>query len=66
MTAANIYHTAYGKMLAYEIPVFSQIAVTKSRDFKFKQGMYCYEGEVWLGGAPEMYKGFTRIKKVAA
>lgn len=62
-TAANTYCMAYGKVLAYEMPIFSPVEVTESRDFKFKEGMICYKGAVWCGGNTAMYKGFTRIKK---
>jgi HK97 family phage major capsid protein len=65
-TAANTYCMAYGMVHCYEMPVFSPVTVEESRDFKFKTGQIAYRGAVWAGGNVTMYKGFTRIKKVAA
>lgn len=63
-TAAGTYCMAYGMPgAAYELPIFSQLEVVESRDFKFKQGIICFRGSVWVGGNTAMYKGFTRIKK---
>jgi hypothetical protein len=65
-TQENTYCMAYGKMVAYELPIFSELTVEESRDFKFKSGHVCYRGSVWIGGNVAMYKGFTRIKKIKA
>jgi len=65
-TVAGTYCMAYGKPASYEMPVFSPLMVEESRDFKFKSGHICYRGAVWCGGNVAMYKGFARIKKVAA
>jgi HK97 family phage major capsid protein len=65
-TVANTYCMAYGMVHCYEMPVFSPVTVEESRDFKFKTGQIAYRGAVWAGGNVTMYKGFTRIKKVAA
>lgn len=65
-TAADTYCMAYGKPAAYEMPIFSPVTVEESRDFKFKSGQICYRGSVWVGGNVAAYKGFVRIKKVAA
>lgn len=64
-TAADTYCMAYGKLLGYEMPIFSPVEVVESRDFKFKSGQVCYKGSVYTGGSVAMYKGFTRIKKSA-
>ncbi|MBT2696351.1 phage major capsid protein [Bacillus sp. ISL-40] len=65
-TVANTYCMAYGMIHCYEMPVFSPVTVEESRDFKFKTGQIAYRGAVWAGGNVTMYKGFTRVKKVAA
>jgi HK97 family phage major capsid protein len=62
-TASETYCMAYGKLLGYEMPIFSPVEVQESRDFKFKSGQVCYRGSVFTGGSVAMYKGFTRIKK---
>lgn len=53
----------YGKLKSYEMPIFSQLEVVESRDFKFKSGMISYKAAVWAGGNVASYKGFMRIKK---
>jgi len=65
-TAADTYCMAYGKLASYELPIFSPITVEESRDFKFSTGQIAYRGAVWCGGAVAAYKGFVRVKKVAA
>lgn len=65
-TAADTYCMAYGKLSFYEMPIFSKLTVQESRDFKFSTGQICYRGAVWAGGNVVSYKGFVRIKKVAA
>lgn len=65
-TAVDTYCMAYGKLQAYEMPVFSQLTIEESRDFKFKSGQIAYRGAIWTGGNVTSYKGFVRIKKVAA
>lgn len=62
-TQTGTYCMAYGKLQAYEMPIFSPITVEESRDFKFKTGQICYRGSVWAGGNVAAYKGFLRIKK---
>lgn len=57
---------AYGKLQAYEMPVFSQVEIQESRDFKFKSGQIAYRGAVWAGGNVVKYKGFSLIRKNAA
>lgn len=65
-TVVDTYCMAYGKLMAYEMPVFSQLTIEESRDFKFKTGQIAYRGAIWAGGNVTSYKGFARIKKVAA
>jgi HK97 family phage major capsid protein len=59
------YVMAYGYPLNYIMPVFSQIEIEESRDYKFRTGQVAYRGSVWAGGNVGVYNGFTRIKKVA-
>jgi HK97 family phage major capsid protein len=63
---ANTYCMAYGSPAAYELPVFSQIEVMESIDFKFQTGQLAFRSSIWSGGNVVKYRGFTRIQKVAA
>lgn len=65
-TVVDTYCMAYGKLMAYEMPIFSQLTIEESRDFKFRTGQIAYRGAIWAGGNVTSYKGFARIKKVAA
>ena len=60
------YFAVYGKLAAYEMPVFSPLTIEESKDFKFGTGQIAYRGSVWCGGNVVAYKGFVRIKKVTA
>jgi HK97 family phage major capsid protein len=62
-TASGAYTLAYGSPSSYEMPVFSQIEVMESMDFKFSSGQMAFRGDVWLGGNVAKYRGFTRVKK---
>jgi len=64
-TTADTLCMAYGKLLTYEMPVFSPLTVEESRDFKFSTGQIAYRGSIWVGGSVASYKGFVRVKKVA-
>ena len=59
------YCMAYGKPLGYEMPMFSPLVVERSADFKFRQGMVAFRGEVFVGGTPAAFKVFRRVKKAA-
>jgi len=65
-TTASTYCMAYGKLMAYEMPIFSPLTIEMSRDYKFRSGQIAYRGSIWVGGNVASYKGFARIKKVAA
>lgn len=65
-TAADSFTMVYGSPAIYEMPVFSQIEVLESIDFKFDSGQLAFRSSVWSGGNVTKYKGFTRVKKVAA
>lgn len=52
---------AYGILQDYEMPVFSDIDIQISTDFKFGQGMICYRGSVFSGGCVAAWKGLMPI-----
>jgi HK97 family phage major capsid protein len=62
-TTNGEYGLAYGALKNYEVPIFSQIEISKSTDYKFKNGIICYKASVFAGGNVVGYKGFIRIKK---
>lgn len=62
-TQKDTYCMAYGILANYEMPVFSNIDVEMSTDYKFGEGMVAYSGDVYSGGNVAAYKGFERIKK---
>lgn len=65
-TEVGSYCMAYGALGNYEVPIFSPVEVSKSTDFKFKDGIICYKASVFTGGNVVGYKGFLRIKKASA
>jgi len=62
-TAVDTYCMAYGNLKNYEMPVFSDIDVEMSTDYKFGEGMVAYAGDIYSGGNVAAYKGMLRIKK---
>lgn len=65
-TVVETYCMAYGMPMVYELPIFSQLTVEESRDYKFRTGQIAFRGSIWVGGNVAAYKGFVRIKKVTA
>jgi HK97 family phage major capsid protein len=65
-TNAGEYGIAYGALTNYEVPVFSPVEISKSTDYKFKEGIISYKASVFTGGNVVGYNGFLRIKKKAA
>jgi HK97 family phage major capsid protein len=63
-TAVNTYCMAYGVPVNYEMPIFSNLTVEESRDFKFRTGQVAYRASIWAGGNVAAHKGFVRVKKV--
>jgi len=63
-TANNTYCMAYGVPVNYEMPIFSNLTVEESRDFKFRTGQVAYRASIWAGGNVASHKGFVRVKKV--
>lgn len=64
VTEGNPY-LIYGKLKGYELAYFADIEVTKSVDFKFKQGVIAFKASVMCGGSPAMYNGFMTVQKAA-
>lgn len=64
-TAGGANTMVYGALDTYELPIFSDITIEESRDYKFKQGMICYRGDAYVGGGVAAYKSFVRVKKGA-
>jgi HK97 family phage major capsid protein len=62
-TTASTLCMAYGPLDAYEVPIFSDVEIMKSTDYKFKQGIVCYKASVFAGGNVGTYRGFVRVKK---
>lgn len=62
-TAEDSYCMAYGPMENYLLTVFSDVDIQRSTDFKFKQGIICHKGSVFVGGNVVAYNGFIRVKK---
>lgn len=62
-TGVGTYCIAYGSLLNYEVPIFSNVEIGKSTDYKFKDGIICYKASVFTGGNVVGYKGFVRVKK---
>ena len=62
-TGVGTYCIAYGSLFNYEVPIFSNLEIGKSTDYKFKDGIICYKASVFTGGNVVGYKGFVRVKK---
>ncbi|NLB11132.1 phage major capsid protein, partial [bacterium] len=57
---------AYGSLSNYELAIFSGIDIQKSTENRFKEGIIVYRASLFVGGNVTAYKGFLRVKKVAA
>ena len=62
-TTAGSYCMAYGSLLNYEMPVFSDIDIQHSNEYKFKQGQIAHRGDIFVGGNVAAKNGFLRVKK---
>lgn len=56
----------YGALDTYEMPVFSDVEITESKDYKFKEGMIAFRASVFVGGNVAAFKTFFRVKKKAS
>ncbi len=65
-TAGEAYCMAYGKLSNYKIPVFSDLEIKRSDDYKFKNGQIAFRADIFVGGNVVVQDGFVRVKKKAA
>lgn len=65
-TAMDSYTMVYGRPKAYELPIFSDLEIKEDASYKFKEGNICFRGVIFVGGNVGSYKGWMRVKKVAA
>ena len=65
-TAGTYYGMAYGKLSNYKIPVFSELEIKRSDDYKFKSGQVAFKANVMAAGNVVAQDGFVRVKKVVA
>lgn len=66
-TTAGTYDCmAYGSLSNYKITLFSDVEVSKSTDYKFREGITAYKAGVMAGGNTIKLDGFVRVKKVVA
>lgn len=64
-TSTGDYAMAYGPLSNYELPVFSDMDVQHSTEFKFKQGQIAHRADIFVGGNVAAWNGFLRVKKAA-
>lgn len=57
---------AYGDFNKYRVAVFSDIETARSTDYKFRQALTCFRGDVFMGGNIMAYKAFIRVFKGAS
>jgi hypothetical protein len=48
------------------VAIFSGLDIQKSTENRFKEGIIVYRASLFAGGNVTAYKGFLRVKKVAA
>lgn len=65
-TSAGTYTMVYGRPMAYELPIFSDLEIKEDASYKFKEGNICFRGVIFVGGNVGAYNGWMRVKKVAA
>ena len=62
---AGAYVMAYGSLANYRFTDFSPLTISKSTDYKFKEGMIAFKGVIYAGGNVAAHNGFIRVKKAA-
>lgn len=62
-TTSGAYCMAYGPLSNYEMPVFSDMDIQRSNEYKFKQGQIAHRADIFVGGNVAAYNGFLRVKK---
>lgn len=63
---AGDYTMVYGTLGSYDLVSFSPIEISKSTDFKFRQGQIAYRAVGLFGGNVTAFNAFLRVKKKAA
>ena len=62
-TSSGDYAMAYGPLSNYTMAIFSDLEVSRSTDYKFKEGLIAHRGVIFAGGNVTAKNGFLRIKK---
>lgn len=65
-SSAGDYAMAYGPLSNYEMPIFSDLDIQRSTEYKFKQGQIAHRGDIFAAGNVAAYNGFVRVKKKVA
>jgi HK97 family phage major capsid protein len=60
---AGAYTMVYGTLGHYDLVAFSPIEISKSTDYKFRQGQIAYRAVGMFGGNTTSFNAFVRIKK---
>jgi HK97 family phage major capsid protein len=63
--AASEVFMAYGSLSNYELAAFAPVEMSKSSDYKFKEGQTAYKAVGIFGGNVVSWNGFIRVKKPA-
>lgn len=61
-TGSGDYCMAYGPLSNYTMGIFSDLEVSRSTDYKFKEGMIAHRGVIFAGGNVTAHNGFLRVK----
>ena len=62
-TTSGQYAMAYGPLSNYTMAIFSDLEISRSTDYKFKEGMIAHRGVIFAGGNVTAKNGFLRVKK---
>ena len=62
-TGSGNYCMASGPLSNYTMAIFSDLEVSRSTDYKFKEGMIAHRGVIFAGGNVTAKNGFLRVKK---
>ena len=62
-TTSGEYAMAYGPLSNYTMAIFSDLEVSRSTDYKFKEGMIAHRGVIFAGGNVTAKNGFLRVKR---
>jgi len=62
-TTSGSYAMCYGPLVNYTMGIFSGMELSRSADYKFKEGMIAHRGVIFAGGNVTAKNGFLRVKK---